>query len=144
MTTERIPLTQPIESRNGSFSKDSYSANVVFETRDQKREFIKRPGLTKFVQVTPVTPPAYKQAQGLFSFSNNLISVIDNTVYKIVPSTKVVSTVGTMSSTTNQTYFTKTLLDTYLFLQNKTNAYLYSSGGTFGGITNDKIGRAHV
>ena len=139
MATERIPLTQPIESRNGSFSKDSYSANVVFETRDQKREFIKRPGLTKFVQVTPVTPPAYKQAQGLFSFSNNLISVIDNTVYKIVPSTKVVSTVGTMSSTTNQTYFTKTLLDTYLFLQNKTNAYLYSSGGTFGGITNDKV-----
>ena len=45
MAVERIPLTQPIESRDGTFDKDSYSSNCVFETRDQKREFIKRPGL---------------------------------------------------------------------------------------------------
>jgi hypothetical protein len=59
MATERIPLTQPIESRNGTFSKDSYSSNCYFETRDQKREFIKRPGLVAATQIVSVTPPAY-------------------------------------------------------------------------------------
>ena len=57
MATERIPLTQPIESRNGTFTKDSYSSNCFFETRDTKREFIKRPGLVVAKQITPVTPP---------------------------------------------------------------------------------------
>ena len=47
MPLERIPLTQPIESRKADFQKDSRSVNCVFETRDQKREFVKRPGLVK-------------------------------------------------------------------------------------------------
>jgi hypothetical protein len=139
MTTERIPLTQPIESRTGSFVKDSRSVNCVFETRDQKREFIKRPGLVAATQITAVTPPAKLQSQGLFSFNSKVISVIDNTIYSTHPSTYVTTTVGSMTSTTSQSYFTRTFLDSYLFFHNKTTAYLYSNGGVLTTIVNDKI-----
>jgi hypothetical protein len=69
MATERIPLTQPIESRDGTFNKDSFSSNCVFERRDQKREFIKRPGLIQTDQVISVTPPAIVKTQGLTNFN---------------------------------------------------------------------------
>ena len=132
MAVERIPLTQPIESRNGTFDKDSYSSNCVFETRDQKREFIKRPGLVVAKQVVSITPPAYTPSQGLAGFNNKLIAVINNTVYSINPaSSYAVSTLGTTSSTTNQSYFVKTFLDTYLFFHNGTTGYLLNSSGAF-------------
>jgi hypothetical protein len=140
MATERIPLTQPIESRNGTFAKDSYSANCVFETRDQKREFVKRPGLTFAAQVLPITPPASTPSQGLASFNDKLVSVINNTVYQTSPSTYATTTVGTTSASTSQSYFVKTFLDAYLFLHNKINGYLYKkSDSSFGAITNDKV-----
>lgn len=140
MATERIPLTQPIESRTGSFAKDSYSANCVFETRDQKREFLKRPGLVLAAQVVPITPPASTPSQGLASFNDKLISVINNTVYQTSPSTYVTTTVGTTSTSTSQSYFVRTFLDAYLFLHNKISGYLYKkSDSSFGAITNDKV-----
>ena len=132
MATERIPLTQPIESRTGSFAKDSYSSNCFFETRDQKREFIKRPGLVAAVQITPVTPPAYTPSQGLVSFNNKLVAVINNTVYQVNPSSSyAVTTLGTTSAVSNQSYFVRTFLDTYLFFHNKANAYLLNQAGSF-------------
>jgi len=131
MATERIPLTQPIESRTGSFAKDSYSSNCFFETRDQKREFIKRPGLVAAVQITPVTPPAYTPSQGLVAFNNKLTAVINNTIYQVDPSSSyAVTTLGTTSASTSQSYFVKTFLDTYLFFQNKINGYLYDQSGS--------------
>ena len=140
MATERIPLTQPIESRDGTFNKDSYSSNCVFETRDQKREFVKRPGLVFVKQVTPVTPPASTPSQGLASFNNKIISVINNTVYQINPTGYAVTTVGTTSVSTSQSYFVRTFLDEYLFIHNKVNAYLYKkSNSAFTAITNDKV-----
>ena len=132
MTTERLPLTQPIESRNGTFNKDSYSSNCFFETRDQKREFVKRPGLINAKQVVSVTPPAMLQSQGLAAFNSKLIAVINNTVYQIDPSSSyVVSTLGTTSTTTNQTYFVKTFLDNYLFFHNTADGYLLNPSGSF-------------
>lgn len=139
MTTERIPLTQPIESRSGSFFKDSYSSNCVFETRDQKREFVKRPGLVFATQVVSITPPASTPTQGLASFNNKIVSVINNTVYQTDPTSYATTTVGTTSASTSQSYFVKTFLDAYLFLHNKVNGYLYSKAGVFGQITNDKV-----
>lgn len=139
MATERIPLTQPIESRDGTFTKDSYSSNCVFETRDQKREFIKRPGLLVATQITPVTPPAFLNSQGLSNFNSNLVSVINNTVYQTDPSTFVTTTLGTTSASTSQSYFSRTFLDSYLFIQNKLNGYLYTKAGVFSAITNDKV-----
>jgi hypothetical protein len=132
MATERIPLTQPIESRVGSFAKDSYSSNCFFETRDQKREFIKRPGLVSAVQIVSVTPPDYTPSQGLVSFNSKLVAVINNTVYQINPSSSyAVSTLGTTSTSTSQSYFVKTFLDTYLFFHNKVTGYLLNQSGSF-------------
>jgi hypothetical protein len=131
MATERIPLTQPIESRTGSFAKDSYSSNCFFESRDQKREFVKRPGLVSAKQIVSVTPPAYTPSQGLAAFNNKLIAVINNTVYQVNPSSSyAVTTLGTTSSSTSQSYFVKTFLDTYLFFHNKVTGYLYDQTGT--------------
>ena len=131
MATERIPLTQPIESRKGSFVKDSYSSNCFFESRDQKRELVKRPGLVSAKQIVSVTPPAYTPSQGLASFNNKLVAVINNTVYQINPSSSyAVTTLGTTSSSTSQSYFVKTFLDTYLFFHNKVTGYLYNQSGT--------------
>jgi hypothetical protein len=130
MATQRIPLTQPIESRTGSFDKDSYSSNCFFESRDQKREFVKRPGLVLAKQIVSITPPASTRSQGLVSFNNKLIAVINNTIYQINPSSSyAVTTLGTTSSATNQSYFVKTFLDTYLFFHNKATGYLYNQSG---------------
>ena len=132
MATERIPLTQPIESRNGTFAKDSYCSNCFFETRDQKREFVKRPGLVSVKQIVSVTPPAYTPSQGLVGFNNKLVAVINNTVYQINPSSSyAVTTLGTTSTSTSQSYFAKTFLDTYLFFHNKVTGYLLNQAGSF-------------
>ena len=144
MTTERIPLTQPIESRTGSFAKDSYSSNCFFETRDQKREFIKRPGLVSVAQVVPITPPAYSDSQGLVGFNNKLIAVINNTVYQINPSGYAVTTVGATSASTSQSYFVRTFLDAYLFFHNKVNGYLLSKAGAYNTIVNDKVSNISI
>ena len=140
MATERIPLSQPIESRNGTFTKDSYSSNCFFETRDAKREFIKRPGLVVAKQITPVTPPAYLESQGLNAFNSRVIAVINNVVYSVNPTGYVVTTVGTTSSSTSQSYFVNTFLDAYMFFHNKLNLYLYSNAGVFSTIVTTKIG----
>ena len=143
MATERIGLTQPIESRNGTFAKDSYSSNCVFESRDQKREFVKRPGLVLAKQL--VTTPSLVSSQGLASFNSKVISVISNTVYSTTPTTPyATTTVGTTSVAPNQSYFIKTFLDAYLFFHNKVNAYLYSKAGVYGAITNDKLVRIGI
>ena len=140
MATERIALTQPIDSRTGSFSSDAYSSNCYFDSSSGKREYIKRPGLVAAVQVTPVTPPATLQSQGLTSYNGNLIAVINNTAYKINPTTYAVTTLGTLSVSTSQSYFVRTFLDAYLFMQNKVNGYLLSKTGSSQGlITNDKV-----
>jgi len=139
MATERIPLTQPIESRDGTFAKDSYSSNCVFETRDQKREFIKRPGLVYANKFVNITPPAVTPSQGMTAFNGGLVAVINNTVYQTTPPSATITTVGTTSASTSQSYFVRTFLDNYLFLHNKVNGYLYSKAGVFGAITNDKV-----
>jgi hypothetical protein len=109
MATERIPLTQPIESRDGTFNKDSFSSNCVFERRDQKREFIKRPGLTKMGQVISVTPPATTHCQGLIDFlsvpgpvfNSCLIAIVNNNVYISYSNEAVYTFVGSIISGNN-------------------------------------------
>lgn len=140
MATERIPLTQPIESRVGNFLKDSRSVNCVFESRDQKREFLKRPGLVTAKQVVSITPPAETPSQGLVEFNSDLYSVINNTLYKTVATAPyTTTTVGSTSVSTSQSYFVKTFLGAYLFMHNKLNGYLLSKAGVFSGIVNDKV-----
>jgi hypothetical protein len=127
MATERIPLTQPIESRDGTFAKDSYSSNCFFETRDQKREFVKRPGLSVVAQLVSNTPPAISEAQGLAAFKGNLVAVIDNVIYKVDGTTYATTNVGSVTASSNQCYFVKTFLDANLFFHNVAAAYLLDS-----------------
>jgi tryptophan synthase alpha chain len=70
MPVERIPLTQPIETRDGTLTKDSRCVNGVFEIRDNKREFVKRPGL---LAVGSTLPSGV--AQGLTYFNGFLYAV---------------------------------------------------------------------
>ena len=141
MTVERIPLTQPIESRNGSFTKDSYSANCVFETRDGKREFVKRPGL-----VTATTIVSGYPGQGLVAFNGVLISVINNIVFRTNPTTYVSSEMGSISAIDNlrRIYPTRTMsgqtVDAYLFFHNKQYAYtIDQSLSAVSPVVNDRI-----
>jgi hypothetical protein len=141
MTIERLALTQPIDSRTGSFAKDSYSSNCVFETTGggTKRELIKRPGLVKATQVVAITPPAYTQCQGLTEYNGTLICAINNIVYQVNPTTYVKTTLGSVSTSTSQSYFVRTFLDAYLFMHNKVDGYLLNKAGTKSQITNDKV-----
>jgi len=45
MPIARIPLTQPILTRDGTLAKDSRSVNGYFESVGEHKEFIKRPGI---------------------------------------------------------------------------------------------------
>ena len=137
MPTERTPLTQPIETRDGTLTKDSKSVNGYFESRDNKREFIKRPGLAT---VTLDNPLPSSDGQGIYYYNGYIYSVVNNTVYKTNPSTNATTTVGTITGTVKQCYFTHSFLGTYLFFHNQTNGYLINgSTGAFSQITNDKV-----
>ena len=137
MPTERTPLTQPIETRDGTLTKDSKSVNGYFESRDNKREFIKRPGLAT---VTLDNPLPSSDGQGIYYYNGYIYSVVNNTLYKTNPSTNATTTVGTITGTVKQCYFTPSFLGTYLFFHNQTNGYLINgSTGAFSQITNDKV-----
>ena len=137
MANERLLLTQPIDSRDGTFTSDSYTSNCFFETSGSKKELVKRPGLSIVKQVTPVTPPSYLQSQGLFELNGVLYAVINNILYSINPNSGyTVNTVATLSSTTNNAYAVKTFLDTYLFIHNTANAYLIDQSGSTISMTN--------
>ena len=131
MATERIPLTQPIESRDGSFAKDSFSSNCFFETRDQKREFVKRPGLVALGQIVETTYPDLSNSQGLVGFNSNLISVINNKLYLTTTSSYATTFLGDTSDSTSNSYFVRTFLDTYMFFHNGVNGYLLSAENVF-------------
>jgi len=138
MPIVRIPLTQPIETRDGTLSKDSKCVNGYFETRGQKREFVKRPGLTK------LTTLAVGEGQGVTYFNGYLYAVVNNVVYKVNPTTYAVTTVGTMTGTIGGIpqicYFSSTLNNTYLFIHNQVNGYtINGSTGAFVQISNDKV-----
>jgi hypothetical protein len=137
MPIQRIPLSQPIETRNGTLTQDSKCVNGYFETRNNMREFVKRPGLVQQT-VTPTLPS--DQGQGITLFKDNLYAVVNNILYKIVPSTGVSSVVGTLSGPILQVYFAQTLDSNYLFLHNQTNGYLVNgSTGAFTQIKNDNV-----
>ena len=141
MAIQRIPLSQPIETRDGTLTTDSKCVNGYFESRNEKREFVKRPGLS-LITTTPAIPSA--QGQGLYLFNGYLYAVVNNVLYKINPSTYAMTTVGTMTGTVNgivaNVYFTQTLNNGYLFLHNQVNGYLVNGNtGAFSQITNDKV-----
>ena len=142
MPLQRIPLSQPIETRNGDLQTDSKCVNGYFESRDVKREFIKRPGLA-IQTVTPTLPSA--QGQGIYLFKGFLYAVVNNILYKIDPSTYVSTVVGTLTGAVQTCYFVQTLDSTYLFVHNQTNGYLVDgSTGVFSQIKNDNVASVDI
>ena len=136
MPITRIPLSQPIETRDGTLTKDSKCVNGYFETRNQKREFIKRPGLSEIVLSPYITPG---DGQMLHIYNSNLYAAVDNVLYKINPSTYATSSAGTMTGTVQNCYATETLTNSYMFIQNGTYGYTLNTSGTFSKITNDRV-----
>jgi hypothetical protein len=137
MPIQRIPLSQPIETRDGLLNTDSRCVNGYFETRNGIREFVKRPGLVQHA-VTPALPAA--KGQGMVWFKNNLYVVVSDVLYKINPTTYASTVVGSLSGSGKTCYFTQTLNDGYLFIQDQVNGYLVNgSTGAFNQITNDKV-----
>ena len=139
MPIARLPLAQPIETRDGTLAKDSKCVNGYFETVGQKREFIKRPGLKDIGAVL-----ANAQGQGLYNFNGSLFAAVNNILYKINPTTYAVTTIGTMTGTiggiVQQCYFNSTLNNTYLFVQNQVNGYTYNPAtGVFAKVVDDGI-----
>ena len=141
MPIQRIPLSQPIETRDGFLNTDSKCVNGYFEMTNGKREFVKRPGLTEVV-TTPTLPVA--QGQGLSYFNGFLFAAINNVLYKIDPTTYAVTTIGTMTGTIGgkiqQCYFNQTLNNTYLFVQNQVHGYTYNPAtGAFIQLKDDNV-----
>jgi len=137
MALQRIPLSQPIETRDGQLNTDSKCVNGYFETRNQMREFIKRPGL-----ITPTITPALPagDGQGIYLFKGLLYLVINNVLYKVDPTTYTSTVVGTLTGALATCYFVQTLDSNYLFLHNQTNGYLVNgSTGAFSQIKDDTI-----
>lgn len=128
MTIIRVPLTQEIESRTNSLSKDSRNANGYFERRNEStRDFVKRPGYSNLT-VTG-TSLSSGQAQGLFRYNGNLYAVINNTLSKITPSL-VGSTIGTITGTLEDVYFVNTSNNVWGFFHNGTNGYTLNQSNT--------------
>jgi hypothetical protein len=136
MPVTRIPLSQPIETRDGTLTKDSKCVNGYFETRDQKREFVKRPGLANVTLSPSITAG---DGQLLYSYNGSLYAVVNNILYQINPTTFAVTVVGSFSGTVQNCYATHTLSDQYLFIQNGTHGYTLNSSGGYAQVTNDRI-----
>ena len=130
MSTFRIPLTAELQSRAGLLGADSRTCNVVFEDSAGQTVIVKRPGAAYATSVVNLVSPNFLQAQGLYSWQGQAISIIAGTVYRTVfppPSYSNIG-IGTISASTSQTYGIKTYLDGSLFFHNKINGYLLSAG----------------
>jgi len=142
MAIQRIPLTQPIESRTASFAKDSRGVNCYFEKRGSALDVVKRPGLLKVASIgEPPVYPDIAQGQGLVEFRNEIISIVNNTVYRTDPTTFTTLVIGTIEGDLNQNWFVKTFVDNYLVFHNEINAYVIDKDWVLTQIKNDYISK---
>jgi len=92
MPIARLSLTPMIESRDSNFNADSYSTNGVYESIDNRKFFVKRPGYTLFSDSLPA-----QKAQGIYQALSGLFAVSNNTLYK-VSSAGAVTSLGAIST----------------------------------------------
>lgn len=125
MATMRVAVSQPIETRDGTLTKDSKTVNGYFESHNGSRDFIKRPGLA-VLPLTTALPSG--TAQGLHYFNNLLYAIINNVIYSINTNTGVYTVVYTFPGTTyNTCFFSETFDGTYLFVHNKQTGILINT-----------------
>lgn len=140
MTTVRIPLCQPLESRTASLAKDARSSNCYFERRgSQIREFVSRPGYA----TAPVSPAlAASTGQGIYKFNGKLSVVINNTLSEVTTG-YASSTKGTLTGTVAPVYFAESSNNTALFMHNGTNGYVYN-GTTLAKVDNTSVYKVSI
>ena len=117
MTTARIPIASPLESRTASLAKDGYSKNCYFEKKDQALEIVMRPGLTSKVTSIPVG-----QVNGMYASLTSLWAAVGSVLYKVTPSTNTSVSFGSIGS--GEVYFNQTSETSgYTVLQDGSNVY---------------------
>lgn len=134
MPIERINFAVPIETRDGTLLKDSKAVNVLFEKAGSSLNIIKRPGITSFA-----TPVATGTPRGVSNLNQNIISVVNDTVYSTTTAA-VTTTVGTVDSLSTPMYFAKGPNDSWLFFHDTTNGYELTSAGVLSSITLPTLG----
>jgi hypothetical protein len=135
MPITRLPLTQPIETRDGTLSKDSKSVNGYFESSNGKREFIKRPGLTQFTvtPALPLTTPSgfyyWKQTKSYYvSFYTNTTTTIggipynNHNIYQVDANTGASTLLGTIAGFQAVEFINSDSSNTYLFFHTEIQA----------------------
>jgi hypothetical protein len=77
---QHIPLTVPINSRDGTLTTDAYSKNVFFgKDGDGEVIVVKRPGLKKIADVSALgLSSTFVQGAGFYGVANGLVAVIGN------------------------------------------------------------------
>jgi Phage stabilisation protein len=139
MSTVRLPLAFPIQSRKADPFKDSKKVNAYKEGN----EVLKRPGLTA-LPITPALP--ISSGQGVFAYDNALYAVINNTLYQIgVGSGSGTSTlIGSLTGATYPISWTSTFNNNFLFFHNQQYGYNYSSTGGLVQVTSDQVIEADI
>lgn len=131
MATIRLPIFYPIEFRSSSTDKGSKMVNCYVEQDNNATYAIKRPAyIDSGIQFTAGT------AQGISNYNNQIVSVINNTFYKVTGTTP--STVGSLSGNTDPCYFVNTINDGYLFFHKTDKGYTWD-GTTFSQVTSDRV-----
>lgn len=129
--TLRLPMNYGIEFRSDTTNKGSKMVNCYAEDYNGTIYAKKRPGyISAGINFTPGI------AQGLYTYANKIYSVINNTLYRTDLST--ITTVGTITGTTDPCSFTNTLNDGYMFFQKGDKGYTYD-GTTLAQVRSDGV-----
>lgn len=129
--TLRLPMNYGIEFRNDSTAKGSKMVNCYADDYNGTIYAKKRPGyISAGINFTPGI------AQGLYTYANKIYSVINNTLYSTDLST--ITTVGTITGTTDPCSFTNTLNNGYMFFQKGDKGYTYD-GTTLAQVRSDGV-----
>ena len=135
--TIRLPMVYPVEFRNSSTDKGSKMVNSYAEKDGETVYAVKRPGLP----YAGVTFGSGGKGQGLYTFKNKIIAVVNNVVYQTDGTTT--TTVGTLVGPYSPCYFAKTLNDVYLFIQKGDSAYTYD-GTTLTQLSSDRVAVVNI
>jgi hypothetical protein len=130
-------MVYPVEFRNSSTNKGSKMVNCFAEKDGETVYAVKRPGLP----YAGVTFGSGGKGQGLYTFKNKIIAVVNNIVYQTDGTTT--TTVGTLVGPYSPCFFAKTLNDVYLFIQKGDSAYTYD-GTTLVQLSSDKVAVVNI
>jgi hypothetical protein len=136
MSTIRLPMTYPIEFRNSSTNKGSKMVNCYSEKDGTDSYAIKRPGLA-YADVAFTAGIA----QGIYTYKNKLVSVVNNKFYNVTGTS--VSTIATLTGSTNPCYFNQTINDGYLFFHKDDKGYVWD-GTTFTTLDSSSVGFVNI